>query len=331
MNSYFVFGILFALALLYNFLNGFNDAANVVATIIASRAMSARAALALAAAANFVGPLLFGTAVATTIGNDLVDPNAITITALIAALSAAILWNLTTWWFGIPSSSSHALAGGMVGAALVFGGVSIIKMGGLMKIAIALLVSPILGFVFGWILLKIIYWLASGATPKINKTFNRAQLITATTLALSHGTNDAQKAMGIIVMGMVIMGFQKEFYIPDWVIIVGAIPIGLGTASGGWRIIHTLGGKFYRIRPIHSFTSQLASSMVILGASMLGGPVSTTHVVSSTIVGVGAAERKNQVRWLNLTDILVAWVITVPITAALAAILYPLLRIFLGP
>jgi PiT family inorganic phosphate transporter len=331
MNSYVIFGILFALALLYNFLNGFNDAANVVATIIASRAMSARAALALAAAANFAGPLLFGVAVATTIGRDLVDPDAITVTALIAALAAAILWNFTTWWFGIPSSSSHALAGGMVGAALIYGGVAIIKMDGLMKIAIALFLSPILGFVFGWILLKIIYWLASGATPKVNKTFNRAQLVTATALALSHGANDAQKAMGIIVMGLVILGFQDHFYVPTWVIIVSAIPIGLGTASGGWRIIHTLGGKFFRIRPIHSFTSQLASSIVILGASMLGGPVSTTHVVSSTIVGVGAAERKSQVRWLNLTDILVAWVITVPITAVLAAILYPLLRIFLGP
>ena len=331
MNPYITFGILFALALLYNFLNGFNDAANVVATIIASRAMSARAALTMAAAANFAGPLLFGVAVATTIGRDLIDPDAITVTALIAALAAAILWNFTTWWFGIPSSSSHALAGGLVGAALIYGGVAIIKMDGLMKIAMALFISPILGFVFGWLLLKITYWLASGATPKINKTFNRAQLLTATALALSHGANDAQKAMGIIVMGLVILGFQDSFYVPTWVILVSAIPIGLGTASGGWRIIHTLGGKFYRIRPIHSFTSQLASAIVILGASMLGGPVSTTHVVSSTIVGVGAAERKNQVRWLNLTDIGVAWLITVPITAALAALLYPLLRIFLGP
>ncbi len=331
MNPYIVFGILFVLALLYNFLNGFNDAANVVATIIASRAMSARAALALAAAANFVGPLLFGVAVATTIGKDFVDPDAITLTALVAALAAANLWNFTTWWFGIPSSSSHALAGGLVGAALIYGGVAIINMNGLMKIAMALFLSPVLGFIFGWILLKLTYVLATGATPKINKTFNRAQLATATLLALSHGANDAQKAMGVIVMGLVIAGFQDKFYVPDWVIIVSAIPIGLGTASGGWRIIHTLGGKFFRIRPVHSFTSQLASSIVILGASMLGGPVSTTHVVSSTIVGVGAAERKNQVRWLNLTNILVAWVITVPITAALAAVLYSLLRIVLGP
>ncbi len=331
MNAYIIFGILFALAILYNFLNGFHDAANVVATIIASRAMSSRAALLLAAVANFIGPLMFGVAVATTIGKDLVDPDSITITALIAALVSANAWNIITWWFGIPSSSSHALAGGLVGAALIYGGVAIIKMDGLMKIAVALFISPILGFLIGWLILKLTYWLARGATPKINKTFNRAQLITATALALSHGTNDAQKAMGIIVMGLVTLGFQDHFYVPQWVIIASAIPIGLGTASGGWRIIHTLGGKFYRIRPIHSFTSQFASSLVILGASVLGGPVSTTHVVSSTIVGVGAAERKSQVRWLNLTDIAVAWVITVPITAALAAALYPVLRVFLGP
>ena len=330
-NPYVVFGILFFLAVLYNFLNGFHDAANVVATIIASRAMSARAALALAAAANFVGPLIFGVAVAETIGKDFVSPESVTMTLLIAALASANIWNIITWWQGIPSSSSHAMAGGLVGAALMYGGISVINMDGLIKISTALFVSPIIGFGLGWLLLKITYWLSSNATPKVNKTYNRAQWITATALALSHGTNDAQKAMGIIVMGLVTLGFQDHFYVPQWVILVSAIPIGLGTASGGWRIIHTLGGKFYRIRPIHSLTSQLASAIVILGASILGGPVSTTHVVSSTIVGAGAAERKSQVRWLNLTDIGVAWVITVPVTAALAAALYPLLRIFLGP
>ncbi|RUA15454.1 MAG: inorganic phosphate transporter [Clostridia bacterium] len=331
MNSYIVFGLLFFLALLYNFLNGFHDAANVVATIIASRAMTARAALAMAALANFIGPLVLGVAVATTIGKDFVSSDSVTITLLIAALTSANLWNIVTWWMGIPSSSSHALAGGLVGAALMYGGVAIIKMDGLIKISLALFISPVLGFVLGWILLKLTYWMAAGATPKVNKTFNKAQWLTAAALALSHGANDAQKAMGIIVMGLVTLGFQDHFYVPTWVIVVSAIPIGLGTASGGWRIIHTLGGKFFRIRPIHSFTSQLASALVILGASVLGGPVSTTHVVSSTIVGVGAAERKSQVRWLNLTDIAVAWLITVPITAALAAILYPLLRILLGP
>ncbi|NOZ73670.1 MAG: inorganic phosphate transporter [Chloroflexi bacterium] len=195
----------------------------------------------------------------------------------------------------------------------------------------ALFVSPLLGFIAGWFLLKLTLLLARNATPKINRTFNRAQLITATSLALSHGANDAQKAMGLIAMGLVTVGFQDSFYIPTWVILASALPIGLGTATGGWRIIHTVGGKFYRIRPIHSFTSQFASAAVIIGASILGGPVSTTHVVSSTIVGVGAAERMSKVRWGNLTDIGIAWVITVPITMVLAALAYPLLKLIFGP
>ena len=331
MNEWLILGVLLFLALGFNFLNGFHDAANVVATMIASRALSSRAALALAALANFLGPLIFGVAVATTIGNDLIEPSSITITVVIAALISANVWNIVTWWFGIPSSSSHALAGGLVGAAVMFGGFGILRVDGLITIALALFISPVLGFIAGWFLLKLTLFLARNATPKINQTFNLAQLATASALALSHGTNDAQKAMGIIAMGLVTLCFQDSFYIPTWVIIASAIPIGLGTATGGWRIIHTLGGKFYRIRPIHSFTSQFASAAVIIGASVLGGPVSTTHVVSSTIVGVGAAERMSKVRWGNLTDIAVAWLITVPITMLLAAITYPLLRIVMGP
>ena len=331
MNQWITFSVLLILALGFNFLNGFHDAANVVATMIASRAVSARAALALAAVANFVGPFVFGVAVATTIGRDLIEPSSSTITVVIAALVSANVWNIVTWWFGIPSSSSHALAGGLVGAALMYGGVSTIRMDGLFLVAAALFISPVLGFITGWLLLRLTLFLARDAKPRINRTFNRAQLITATALALSHGTNDAQKAMGIIVMGLVALGFQDSFYVPAWVIILGALPIGLGTAAGGWRIIHTLGGKFYRIRPVHSFTSQFASAAVIIGASLLGGPVSTTHVVSSTIVGVGAAERVSKVRWGNLTDIGIAWLITVPITMLLAALAYPLLRPIFGP
>ncbi|RME44303.1 MAG: anion permease, partial [Chloroflexi bacterium] len=231
----------------------------------------------------------------------------------------------------IPSSSSHALVGGLVGGAVAFGGMEMVIINGLLKVLFALLISPILGFLVGWIALRFTMFLARGATPKINRTFNRLQLITATALALSHGTNDAQKTMGIITMGLVILKFQDAFYVPDWVILANALAIGLGTAAGGWRIIHTLGGKFYKIRPVHSLTSQFASAAVILGASVLGGPVSTTHVVSSSIVGVGASERTNQVRWHNLTDIGVAWVITIPITAVLAAGFYPVLRYVFGP
>ncbi len=331
MNDLVIFGLLLTLALTFDFLNGFHDAANVVATMIASRALSPRAALGLAAAANLAGPFLFGVAVATTVGSEVVEPVSVTITVVMAALLSASIWNVVTWWGGIPSSSSHALAGGLVGGALAFGGPEMLKLEGLIKVALALFISPILGFLIGWILMRVTLVLASGASPKINRTFNRLQLVTATALALAHGTNDAQKTMGIITLGLVTLGFQSEFHVPAWVILASATAIGTGTAAGGWRIIRTLGGKFYRIRPIHSFVSQLTSATVILGASILGGPVSTTHVVSSAIVGVGASERMSQVRWTNLTDILIAWLITVPITTGIAAILYLLLRLVLGP
>ena len=187
---------------------------------------------------------------------------------------------------------------------------------------IALFLSPVLGYLLGQLAMRISLWAVRNATPKANMFFKYAQIPTAFTLALSHGTNDAQKTMGIITMGLVVLGYQQSFVVPWWVILASATAIGIGTASGGWRIIHTLGGKFYRIRPIHSFTSQLASMLVIMGASLFGGPVSTTHVVSSSIIGVGAAQRRSQVRWGVMSDILVAWFLTVPVTAGLAALLY---------
>jgi len=331
MTEFFIFGLLLFLALTFDFLNGFHDSANVVATMIASRALSPRFALALASIANLIGPLLFGTAVAKTVGEGLVASESITITVVIAALLSASIWNIVTWWFGIPSSSSHALVGGLVGGAIAFGGLDMVIWGGVLLVFAALFLSPILGFVFGWIILRLTLFLVRGATPKISITFNRLQLFTATALALSHGTNDAQKTMGIITLGLVTLGLQETFYVPLWVIFASATAIGLGTAFGGWRIIKTLGGKFYRIRPIHSLTSQASSAGVILGASLLGGPVSTTHVVSSSIVGVGAAERMSKVRWSNLTDIGMAWLVTIPITTLLAAAFYYILSIFLGP
>lgn len=331
MDSYLLFGLLLLLALSFDFLNGFHAAANVVATMIASRALSPRAALWLVAGGNFTGPLLFGVAVATTVGRDLIEPQSVTITVVMAALLSASLWNIVTWWYGIPSSSSHALAGGLVGGAVTFGGVGMLKTAGLIKIAAALFVSPLLGFAAGWMILRLILLLARGATPKINRTFNRLQLLTAATLALAHGANDAQKTMGIITLGLVTLSFQPSFHVPLWVIVASASGIALGAATGGWRIIHTLGGKFYRVRPLHSLSSQLTSATVILTASLLGGPVSTTHVVSAAIVGVGASERRSQVRWSNLADIGVAWLITIPITTALAALIYLLLRPLLGP
>jgi len=318
--------VLIAVALLFDFLNGFHDSANVVATIIASRAMSARGALTLAALANLAGPFLLGIAVAETVGAEVVHAQAVGIAVVLAALLSASLWNLATWYFGIPVSSSHALVGGLVGAAATGSGFAAIQAQGLWKIAIALLVSPLLGFAVALLVMQTLLWLLRNATPKANVALSRAQVVTATALALSHGANDAQKTMGVIAMGLLTLGFTPVFVVPWWVVLLSASAIALGTALGGWRIIRTLGTRFYRIHPIHGFTSQLASAAVILGASLAGGPVSTTQVVSMSILGAGAAERKSQVRWSAVNEILAAWALTLPATALLAVPVYYLIE-----
>jgi PiT family inorganic phosphate transporter len=320
--------IIIAIALAFDFLNGMHDSSNIVATMISSRAMSPRAALAISAAAHFVGPFLFGVAVATTIGHDVVDPEAINSGVIIAALMGAIAWNLITWYFAWPSSTSHALIGGLVGAVAVAEGFGTIHMAGLGKILIALFISPILGLVIGYLMLKAIYFMSRGATPGVNSLFKRSQLGTSLALSLSHGTNDAQKTMGIIAMAMVTTGFVTEFQVPWWVIALSASAIALGTLAGGWRLIKTLGGKFYKIRPVHAFGSQLTSAGIILGAALMGGPVSTTQVVSSSIMGAGTADRVSKVRWTVARDIGAAWVLTIPVAALLAAGIYLVVGLF---
>lgn len=327
MSPWILITFLIALALAFDFLNGFHDSANVVATMISSRAMTARAALILVALAEFAGPFLFGLAVARTIGQEVASPQAITIGVVIAALLSASLWNIFTWYYGIPSSSSHALIGGILGAVAVGSGPGVIRVEGIWKVVTALFASPIIGFIAGIMVMRLTVWAVQTATPRANIFFNRAQILTAVALALSHGANDAQKTMGVITLALVVLGFQESFEVPWWTVVISATALSLGTATGGWRIIRTLGGRFYRVRPIHSFTAQLTSGSVIITASLLGGPVSTTQVVSSAILGVGAAQRKSQVRWLVMVDILVAWILTVPAAAALAAGLYLLLRL----
>ncbi|MBN1920120.1 MAG: inorganic phosphate transporter [Anaerolineae bacterium] len=314
-----------ATAVLYTFLNGFNDSANTVATMISSRAMSARQALVLSAIAHFIGPFMFGVAVAATIGQEVITHEAATLPVIWAALLSAIIWSLITWILSIPSSASHALIGGMAGAAILSRGIEGVIIGGLEKVLIALLISPILGLIGGYLLMKIVLFLARGASPKINHFFKQAQSVTAMALALSHGANDAQKAMGIIAMGLLATGYLPAFSVPSWVTATCAVAMSLGTLFGGWRIIKTLGGRFYKIRPVHSFNSQLASTIIILGAGLLGGPVSTSQVVSATILGSGAAERVNKVRWLVVKNILLAWGLTVPAAAGIAALCYWLL------
>jgi PiT family inorganic phosphate transporter len=317
------------LALVFDFLNGVHDSSNVVATMISSRALSPRVALGTTAVANFAGPFIFGVAVADTIGHEIVNPTTISMPVILAALLSAILWDLLTWFLGFPSSSSHALIGGILGAVVVGAGWREIELAGLEKVLIALLTSPLVGFVMGFILLKVILGLSWEATPRINQWFKRSQLVTGLALALSHGTNDSQKTMGVITLALVTAGFIKVFVVPIWVILLCASMIALGTAVGGWRLIRTLGGKIYKIRPLDGFTAQLASASVIITASLFGGPVSTTQVVSSAIMGTGTAQRANKVRWGVAEEIAVAWLLTIPVSAAMAAGLYWILSRFL--
>ena len=319
-----------ATALLFGFLNGVNDSANIVATMISSRAMGPRRALMLSVAAHIVGPFLFGVAVATAVGQELVQPRANTVTVALAALLGAIVWNLITWFFGIPSSASHALVGGLVGATVPVWGADAVHLQGLVKIVTVLLLSPVLGLLGGYVLMKLVLFLARGASPRINWFFKRAQALTALALALSHGTNDAQMTMGVIAMGLLRAGVLAQFQVQPWVVAASAAAISLGTAAGGWRIIRTLGWKFYRIRPVHSFTAQVTSAGVILAAALLGGPVSATQVVSSAILGVGSAERLSKVRWGVVANIVAAWLLTIPASGFLAALAYIIVDHFAG-
>lgn len=314
--------IVIALALIFDFLNGMRDASNIVATMISSRAFSPRTALTMTAIAEFLGPFLFGVVVARTIGDEIVRAEVLTLAAIGSALVGAIFWNLITWYFGIPGSSSHALIGGIAGAVFIGAGMGALKFEGLSKVLIALVVSPLIGFILGFLATRLIYFLVRGATPSINNFFKRSQLFTALAMAFSHGTNDAQKTMGIISLSLVIGGVLPSFQVPFWVVAVSAAAIAVGTSLGGWRLIRTLGGKFYKIRPLHSFSTQLTSASVILGASLIGVPVSTSQVVSSAIIGVGSSERASQVRWSVAEEIVTAWLITIPASALLAAGVY---------
>ncbi len=320
-------GLLFVtIALVFGFFNGLHDSSNVVATVISTRALSPRRALWMAAIANGIGPLMLGVAVAHTIGDEVVAAEAVTLEVVYAALLAAIGWNVITLMFGIPSSTSHALIGGIMGAVWAAYGFGALELAGLEKVLAALFFSPLIGMAVGYIIVKMLLFLARPATPHINVWFKRGQILTAATLALSHGSNDGQKTIGIIALGLVATGDLKTFSIPTWVIWASALSMGLGTFFGGWSLIRTLGAKFYRVRPIHGFSVQMASSAVILGAALLGGPVSTTHVVSSAIVGAGSAERVQKVRWGVFNNIVISWILTIPAAGMLGALLYVAIR-----
>lgn len=328
--------------LVFDYTNGFHDAANVVATVIASRAMSPAQAVALVAVFEFLGPLLGGTAVANTIGGfiNLGDvPVVLSLGVLVAGLLGAICWNLLTWWWGIPSSSSHALVGGLVGAVVLAVGVNHVQWGfgelaqgrltGVTKVLLALVLSPVLGFVVGYLLHRLLSLIFRAARPVLNRYLRLAQYVTTAGLAFSHGANDAQKSMGILTLVLVLGGFIPKFEVPFWVMLACAMAMTAGILSGGWRIVRTLGFAVYKVRPLHALDSQLTSAAVIFSASLAGAPVSTSHVVASSIMGIGASERPRSVRWGKAGEIAATWLITLPASAAAGAVLLLGLRIFL--
>jgi PiT family inorganic phosphate transporter len=316
------------LAILYAFMNGLNDSSGIVATMISSRAMAPRAALAMTAIAEFLGPFIFGIAVAKTIGKGVVSAAAINTHVILAAMLTAVLWIMFTSFLGLPSSSSHALIGGLIGAVVMGAGWQAIQMGGLGKILIFLFVSPVVGFGIGYIVLKTVMRVCQDSSPRINQTFKRIQIFTVIALGLSHSSNDAPKTMGMITLALITEKYLNAFIVPIWVIFISAFAIAAGTAVGGQRLIRTVGRKFYKIEPIDAFCAQLSSTVVVLTASLTGGPVSTSHVNSSTIMGVGAAERPNKVRWTIVQEIITAWILTIPAAALLAAVIYQLLNRF---
>ena len=329
------------IVLLFDYTNGFHDASNIVATVIASRAMTPIQAVCVVAFFEFLGPLLAGTAVANTIGSfiDVSDLASVTSLVIIAAgVSGAIIWNLGTWWLGIPSSSSHALVGGLIGPVLISAGPSNVVWGfeqllfhghvtGVTKVLLALVLSPLIGFWVGYLLHRVSGFLLRGARPSLNRKLRLGQFPTTAWLAFSHGANDAQKSMGIITLVLVTGGFITEFTVQFWTILACATAITLGILTGGWRIVRTVGFGIYKVRPLHALNTQLTSAGVIFAASMVGAPVSTTHVVSSSIMGIGASERPKAVRWAKAKDIATTWVITIPGAGAAAIAVWLLLQV----
>jgi PiT family inorganic phosphate transporter len=321
----------FGLAVLFDYINGFHDTANAIATSVSTRALSPRVAIAMSATANFVGALT-GTAVAKTIGAGLVVPQAEGGVVVAAALAGAIVWNLLTWRLGIPSSSSHALIGGLLGASAAAIGFGAWQVSGILgKVILPLVGSPIVGFAGGFALMVVIFNLFRRAHPKtMNDRFRRLQVLSAAFMAFSHGSNDAQKTMGVMTLALVSAGIIPEFKVPLWVIVLAASAISLGTAAGGWRIIRTMGSKVVKLDPVHGFAAETTAASIIFGASTLEMPVSTTHVISSAILGVGSSDRFRAVHWGVARRIGIAWVLTLPASGAGAALAYVLLHPILG-
>lgn len=324
MEIFLLLCVVVALTLVFDFINGFHDSANAIATVVSTRVMRPTHAVLYGAVLNFIGALL-GTEVAATIGSGLVDATSITMVTVLCTVIAAIVWNLITWWKGLPTSSSHAIIGSLLGATFFSqnAGFENIHLDSFVqKVVIPMVTSPLLGFFLGFVLMVGLSWLVFRTKlPKINRRFGRLQIFSAGFMALSHGHNDAQKSMGIIALALVLAYPNQEFHVPFWVMLTCAIAMGLGTMMGGWRIIRTLGSKMIKLQPIHGFAAETTASVIITGASTFGIPVSTTQVISSSILGVGATKRLSAVRWGVVGNILWAWVLTLPLTFMFSGLL----------
>jgi inorganic phosphate transporter, PiT family len=315
---------LIGVALLFDFLNGLHDAANSIATIVSTRVLRPQYAVFWAAFFNFIAFLFFGLHVAETVGKGIVSADVVDAQVIFAALIAAIVWNVLTWMLGIPSSSSHALIGGLVGAGIAKAGGVAIVWSGLLKTSAAIVLSPTVGFLLALLLILTVSWVFVRATPfAVDQTFRTMQFVSASLYSLGHGGNDAQKTMGIIAVLLYSQGMLgTEFHVPFWVVISCQAALALGTLFGGWRIVHTMGSKITRLNPMQGFCAETGGAITLFGATWLGIPVSTTHTITGAIIGVGAARRVSAVRWGIAGNIVVAWVITIPVTAALAALCY---------
>ena len=315
---------LIGIALLFDFLNGLHDAANSIATIVSTRVLRPQFAVAWAAFFNFIAFLFFGLHVAETIGKGIVDPSIITPQVIFAALMGAIVWNVVTWIYGIPSSSSHALVGGLVGAGLARTGGDAIVLGGLLKTVGAIFMSPAIGFILALLLVLLVSWVFVRQTPfAVDRTFRVMQFISASLYSLGHGGNDAQKTMGIIAVLLYSQGYLGgTFHVPFWVVISCQAAMAIGTLFGGWRIVHTMGSKITRLNPMQGFCAETGGAITLFGATWLGIPVSTTHTITGAIVGVGAARRTSAVRWGLAGNIVIAWIITLPSAALIAAAVF---------
>lgn len=317
MDPFVILVLVVLLAWAFDFINGFHDTANAIATVVSTKVLSPTAAVSMAAIMNFLGALI-GTEVAATIGKGIVEQGSVTMVTVIMALIGAILWNLLTWYKGLPTSSSHALIGSLMGATFFSadGGLGAINVAGLMKkVVIPMFTSPVLGIGIGFILMGLLTWLIyRRSAMQVNAVFGKLQIISAGAMALSHGHNDAQKSMGIIALALIAYAPTSEFHVPMWVVISCAIMMGLGTMSGGWRIIRTMGNKMIRLQPVHGFAAETTAAGIIMAASHYGIPLSTTQVISTSIMGVGVAKRFSALKWRVVMNIVFAWFLTIPLT-----------------